>query len=230
MLYHVKRNDQSYGPYTLEDLQKYVASGNILLTDLAKSDEMPDWIPVSQLLGASISTPPAAVPAQPYAQVQPYPQAQFYRDPPNLHWALVLVIGIFTCGLFFIIWDLVQAEWMRKVNPRSNALFLYIGEIVVSFGGSAARFVLILAGGIAEAAQHQHIGLGIAISLVSATLLILARFDMRRSMEEHFNGPEPVGLSLNGAMTFFFGSLYFQYHFTRINELKRIARYRGAVI
>ena len=53
---------------------------------------------------------------------------------------------------------------------------------------------------------------------------------MRRSMEEHFNGPEPIGLSLSGVMTFFFGIYYFQYHFTRINELKRAARYRGAVI
>ncbi len=53
---------------------------------------------------------------------------------------------------------------------------------------------------------------------------------MRRCMEEHFNGPEPIGLSLSGVMTFFFGSLYFQYHFTRINEMKRMARYRGSAI
>jgi hypothetical protein len=53
---------------------------------------------------------------------------------------------------------------------------------------------------------------------------------MRRSMEEHYNGPEPIGLSLSGVMTFFFGVYYFQYHFTRINEMKRLARYRGAAI
>ena len=68
----------------------------------------------------------------------------------------------------------------------------------------------------------------IGIFVIALTLVILARFDMRRSMEEHFNGPEPIGLSLSGVMTFFFGSLYFQYHFTRINELKRLARFRGA--
>jgi hypothetical protein len=42
MLYHVTRGGQTYGPYTLEDLKKYVASGNVLPTDLAKSDDMPD--------------------------------------------------------------------------------------------------------------------------------------------------------------------------------------------
>ena len=47
-------------------------------------------------------------------------------------------------------------------------------------------------------------------------------------MEEHFNGPEPIGLSLSGVMTFFPGPFYFEYDFTRINELKRLARYRGA--
>jgi hypothetical protein len=41
---------------------------------------------------------------------------------------------------------------------------------------------------------------------------------------------EPVGLSLSGVMTFFFGGLYFQYHLNRINEMKRLARYRGAAI
>jgi hypothetical protein len=48
---------------------------------------------------------------------------------------------------------------------------------------------------------------------------------MRESIERHFNGPEPVGLRLSGVMTFFFGGLYFQYHFTRINAMKNAMRY-----
>ena len=53
MTYQVSRNGQMYGPYTLEDLQRYVASGNILPTDMAKSEEMPDWLPVAQILGTA---------------------------------------------------------------------------------------------------------------------------------------------------------------------------------
>jgi hypothetical protein len=30
MLYHVMRNGQNYGPYTIEDLRRYMASGNVL--------------------------------------------------------------------------------------------------------------------------------------------------------------------------------------------------------
>ena len=40
-------------------------------------------------------------------------------------------------------------------------------------------------------------------------------------MEEHFNGPEPIGLSLSGVMTFFFGATYFQYHINDIMRRKR---------
>lgn len=50
MHYQISRNGQSYGPYTFEDLGRYVASGNILPTDLAKSEEMGEWVPVSQVL------------------------------------------------------------------------------------------------------------------------------------------------------------------------------------
>ena len=73
-------------------------------------------------------------------------------------------------------------------------------------------------------------GLSAVISLVIIVLALVAAFSMRNSIEAHFNGPEPIGLSLSGVMTFFFSIFYFQHHFTRINEIKRQARARGAVI
>ena len=228
MLYHVSRNGQVYGPYTVEDLQRYVASGNVLPTDMAKSDEMPDWVPVSQILGAATATVSAVSPAA-GAQygAQPYvPGVPLYPDPPNLHWGLVLLFSFFTCGLFAMVWNFVQSVWMRKVNARSNALVLYIVYTALAFGGSFLRTILMMAGGF----RHHYVWLGLPVSLISLVVLEFAFFDMRRSMEEHFNGPEPIGLSLNPVMTFFFGTLYFQYHMTRINELKRLARYRGAAI
>jgi hypothetical protein len=231
MLYHVSRNGQTYGPYTLEDLQKYVASGNVLPTDLAKSDDVADWVLVSQVLGVAAPTMGAAPVAQYAGAPGEYPQtAAVYPDPPNLHWALVLVIGIFTCGLFCTVWDFVQSAWMRRVNPRSNALFLYIAEFAFSLITTVVRMSLAFAGITAHRVPHQHWPVTLGIFLITITLLELARFDMRRSMEEHYNGPEPIGLSLSGVMTFFFGVYYFQYHMTRINELKRLARYRGAAI
>jgi hypothetical protein len=227
MLYHVSRNGQTYGPYTLEDLQRYVASGNVLLTDLAKGDDMADWVPVSQVLGVSAPVSPVPpVTAGGYAEPAYAPGAGLYPDPPNLHWALVLLFSIFTCGLFGTIWEFVQAAWMRRVNPRSNAIFLYIAHAIILYGGGFLRFFLNIASGF----HDHHAFLGGSLSLVSLVVLELAFFDMRRSLEEHFNGPEPIGLSLSPVMTFFFGPFYFQYHMTRINEVKRLARYRGAAV
>jgi hypothetical protein len=53
---------------------------------------------------------------------------------------------------------------------------------------------------------------------------LVARFIFRSELLQHFNTVEPIGLQLSGVMTFFFGGLYFQYHFNRINEIKRSLR------
>src|SRR5262250_888347 len=102
MNYFIKRELNEYGPYTLADLQKYVASGNILLTDLCRSEGLTDWVPVSQVIG-NIPVPVAPQPptATVYGGPQPYgaATAPAYPAPPNLHWALVLLLTLITCGI-----------------------------------------------------------------------------------------------------------------------------------
>jgi hypothetical protein len=55
----------------------------------------------------------------------------------------------------------------------------------------------------------------------SIVLRIIAQFSMRSSIEDHYNTVEPINLSLSGVMTFFFGAVYFQYHFNQINSSKK---------
>jgi hypothetical protein len=247
MPYLVSRSGQTYGPYTLEDLQRYVASGNVLLTDLAKSDEMQDWIPVAQILnpaaGAGPSTTPsgftgaydpatgAAIPpsylppGSPYGQPAAYAVSP-YPDPPNLHWGLVLLITICTCGLFGIVWDFVQVLWIKRIEPQTRAFPYFIAYAVLSIigGGISGRnSAAMLHGG-----GHNN-DLSGAVALISLILLIVYRFSMRDSLERHFNGADPVGLRLGPIMTFFFGGLYFQYHFNRINAMKEALRYRSGI-
>ncbi len=230
MPYHISREGQTYGPYTLEDLQRYVASGNVLLTDLAKSDDSPDWIPVAQILNPAAGAVPAAAPISPaYIPQAPYAQPAYaaspYPDPPNLHWALVLLIGICTCGVFFIIWDLVQVLWMKRVQPQTKAMPYFIGYVIGSFlnvGASMGTSAAMMNGAHATTSP-----VSVLISIATFVLVILYRFAMRTSLEQHFNGPEPLGLRLGPIMTFFFGGLYFQYHFNRLNEMKRAMAYRG---
>lgn len=231
MNYQVSRNGQMYGPYTVEDLRRYVASGNVLLTDMAKSEEMPDWVPVARILGAespwgqTYGGAPAPGPA--YTAPGNYPAAGTapYPDPPNLHWGLELLLGFFTCGLFVVAWNLVIAFWAKRVQPSGNALIYYIVAtvlVVMNFGSSWGVFLAM--------SHHQEVHrnvLGGLISLACWVVRLIARFMLRDTLEQHFNGPEPLGLRLNAVMTFFFGGIYFQYKLNEVNQVKHGLRYQG---
>jgi GYF domain 2 len=233
MLYHVSRNGQNYGPYTLEDLHKYVASGNITPADLAKSDDMAEWVPVSQILGMPSAVPPAPAFPNPLAPASPASNLVAYPDAPNLSWGIVLLLEIFTCSLFRWVWNLVLAAWLKRVLPNSKAILFYaVATVLACFEivlSSHSRVVL-------QPGVHWWVTyytghpLRNILSLTGWIVRLIARFTMRSELEQHFNTAEPVGLRLSGVMTFFFGGLYFQYHLNRINELKRMARYRGAAI
>jgi hypothetical protein len=222
MTYQVSRNGQMYGPYTLEDLQRYVSAGNILPTDMAKSEDMSDWLPVAQILGTA---GPAAIPTPAYAAPSTYPQPSgvAYPDPPNLHWGLELLLGFFTCGLFVVVWNLIIAAWANRIQPASKALMFYIAAtvlIVLNLGSSWTVFIA-----ISHHAHPHHSVLGNLIGLAAWVVRLIARFTLRDTLEQHFNGPEPLGLRLNPVMTFFFGGIYFQYKLNEINQIKQALRY-----
>jgi hypothetical protein len=222
-----------YGPYTLEDLQRYVVSGNVLSTDLAKSEEMTDWLPVAQILGQvpgqPIGQPGTAPPvyAPAYAPPAGYPATSVnqYPDPPNLNWGLELLLGILTCGLFVVVWNLIIANWAKRVEPASNAFMFYLAAtvlVVMNLGGSWGVLIAL--------SHHQHHHQSVVSSLLSlATWVVrlIARFTLRDTLEQHFNGPEPLGLQMSAVMTFFFGGLYIQYKLNRINEIKQALRYQS---
>jgi GYF domain 2 len=236
MNYFIKRDLNEYGPYSLADLQKYVASGNILLTDLCRSEGLADWIPVSQVIG-NIPVPVAA-PQPPTGTVYGGPAAyggtpagygaaavSQYPPPPSLHWGIALLLTIITCFIFGWVWLFVQAAWMKKVQPRSKAIIFFATALGLNI---LAVFVTISLG----FAAREHLGLLGYISLLRLVqvgawiLLITGCFNMKNSIEEHFNSAEPIALRLNGVITFimsffFLGHIYFQYHFTRINEMKQ---------
>ena len=258
MLYQISRNGQMYGPYTLEDLRRYLASGNVLPTDLAKSETMSEWLPVAQILAnpgrveASIPAPaatgqqaatpatdwtPAAANPGPFAGAPAQPAPAYattltdgtYPEPPNLHWALVLLFSLLTCSLFMFVWNLIIASWLKRVQPNATSLFYYIG--------AAALVIVQVVVGVPYGMHHavspgMHLHTGNSISsllgIAAWVVRLIARFSQRASLEEHFNGPEPIGLRLSGIMTFFFGGLYFQYHLNRISQMKIAARY-GAI-
>jgi len=210
MNYFITRDGQQYGPYTLADLQRYVASGHILLTDLARSEEMSEPLTVSQIIGATIPASQAQI------STSPVVNAAMYPDPPNLHWGLVLLFSLLSCGLFSSAWNLVQAAWMKKVAPQSTAFYYYVAAICVL----AATFYT----GFQVVHTHSSHSIAGAMNLLYAILTLIGRFSLRSSLEQHYNSVEPMGLSLGVVMTFFFGDIYFQYHLNDIMRRKYAGR------
>ncbi len=230
----ISRNGQTYGPYTLEDLGRYVASGHILLSDLARADDSTDWVPVSQFLP---NVPSPAQPIAPGTYAPPLYSTAALNSPPNLHWALVLLFDLLTCSFFQIIWNLVISSWFRKVSPASRALPLYIAATVL-------LIVQFVTGQIAGIARTMHgfgpytvsttrtvwfhggaFALYAVIALACWVVRLLARFTFRAELERHYNTVEPLGLSVNPVLTFFFGGIYLQSVMNEINGRRRLLAY-----
>jgi hypothetical protein len=228
MNYWINRGGQQYGPYSLADLQRYVASGNILPTDLARGESMSQWVPVSQILagGGQMPRPPAPSPQPQPSPQQAYGQAPVYSQPgavasqpqpvpvqggplpPGMEWFVVLLIAIFTCGIFSAVWMFIQANFVKQIRPASNALLFY----AIGIGGVFAAVFLTFA--------RELLMLAPLVNLGCAVLIIVGHFQMKAALEDYYNTVEPIGLRLNGVMVFFFNVFYFQYHFSRIRKWK----------
>ena len=66
MLIYINRNGQQFGPFTLEQVNGALATGQLLATDLAFYEGLPQWVPLSQVQGVILPGAPAqeAIPAQ----------------------------------------------------------------------------------------------------------------------------------------------------------------------
>lgn len=211
MTYRIARGPEVFGPYTSEEVYKLLAAGNIVPGDLARAEGSAEWRPVGELFRSAAAQSPSAVPLP------------LYADPPDLPWWVALILGLITGGLFFVIWDIVEAAWMRRINARSVALGLYVVVAIL--------YILRLPYEWHSVAYNAFNGplvietsLGRVVGLAALALAIVARFVFRDELLRHFNGPEPLGLRLNAFWTLLFGGLYFQFHFNRINERKRMLR------
>jgi len=58
--YFILRNGQQYGPYSPADIERYLTVGGIVVTDLARTDEMNQWLPLAQIIRNTPPPPTAA--------------------------------------------------------------------------------------------------------------------------------------------------------------------------
>lgn len=176
MKYYIRRDLNEYGPYTLADLQRYVAQGYISPSDLTRSEGMADWVPVGDVIG-NIPAPPMA-----FAQTVPatmnagygvqgeavYSGGTVYGGPgtsnvyaggqgtrignpqgpvpPDFHWALVLLISFF-CGIFQVVWLFIEISFVRKIRPENSSLALILSGVGIQFAAVIMLFAVAFQGG-----------------------------------------------------------------------------------
>jgi NADH:ubiquinone oxidoreductase subunit 6 (subunit J) len=289
MKYYIQRGLNEYGPYTLADLQRYIASGNIQLSDLTRNESMTEWVPVSQVIGNIPLPAPAAPAGAPYGSTPAAGTGTVYGGaspaattaaasgpsspgsiptygnpagsytgasipaggtvyggpgapgtapgsagaitpasgpmPPDLHWALVLLIGFF-CGLFSLVWMFMEASFVKKLRPQNSGMAFYIGAVVVYVLTVIVYFGVIISAVGTTGGREPELPVGaslfcLLLGVTAWALMIIGSFKLRDGLVEYYNTVEPINLRLSGVMTFFFALYYFQYHFSRIAAWKK---------
>jgi hypothetical protein len=85
MMYMIKRGEQEFGPYSGNDIQQYLNSGNIVDTDLVRAEGSDRWLPVKDILAKKASVGSAAAPVAntptPAPSYTPDPAPQPVNDP-----------------------------------------------------------------------------------------------------------------------------------------------------
>lgn len=135
--------------------------------------------------------------------------------PPRLHWGWVLAISAVTVGLFGIVWLFVQSVWVKKASGRKAGFGWALGYLLYLPGA------MIIGGVCGAIAFMQHIPIDefmivpkLLIRLAGLVLYVMTIYTLRSELEA-----EPIGISLGGVMTFFFGAIYFQYHLHDYGEI-----------
>ncbi len=77
MLVHLDRQGQRFGPYSVDEINAYLAEGLVEATDLAWYDGCPDWMALEAVPGVNLGKPAASAPlkAPPPPSAPPAPAA-----------------------------------------------------------------------------------------------------------------------------------------------------------
>ena len=203
MKYFIGRGEQEFGPYSLEEIRRYVGTGNIAPSDLAREEGGASWTPVHAL-------PTEELPAITLAA-----SSALAAKAPNLHWIIVLILSVFCGFLFALPWALVQAWWAKRADPFCRAWRNYL----IGMGLWVGAFVISLA---MEHERGQASGLVFLLMLLAGSILFLmGRFEIKRTIEQVYSelgAPQEI----NGGLTLFFGEIHLQYHLSAIRKLQEL--------
>lgn len=130
--------------------------------------------------------------------------------PPRLHWGWLVLLSVLTRSFFNDIWLLVQTNWICKLTGNSDLRTLAIVNLcklpfAIVVGAFAGSF-LAASGQQGDDFRHLLTYVGIVYAIGVIAIYLFTVFKVRAELES-----APIGIPLGGAMTFFFGPIYFQY-------------------
>jgi hypothetical protein len=128
-----------------------------------------------------------------------------YPPPPRLNWAVLFVAIAGSEGL--VLWLVPQPYREFLVNLVIAAWPIYLCIWIRKLDDQSLSLYWALA----------SFATGF---LFSWLLWVVAVFEIREELLDHYNRREPVGLRLNLFMTIVFSFVYFQYHLNRIDREK----------
>jgi hypothetical protein len=125
--------------------------------------------------------------------------------PPRLHWGFILALQIVTFGLFQMIWLLVLANWVRRVNGSSRAFWWAIVNICML---PALFLFAVIETAVGVPANDPVMSIAMLVFRFGILVTSLgALFVLRGELEA-----APIDITLSGIATLFLGVIYLQYN------------------
>ena len=142
--------------------------------------------------------------------------------PPTLHWAFVWLLALATFGLFAVAWAFVQVRWVRRIDPRNNALTLLRLAVGCLLAGCAVAIVDVF--WVADA----NVDMAVVLLIISRLLMlgwfvlhVVAYFAMADSLRRYAAG-QRLAMEIGGGTLFFFTVYYLQ------GQLRWFARWKAS--
>jgi hypothetical protein len=133
-LYFVNRGEEQFGPYSLSELQRYVAEKRVAATDFAWSEGMPQWVFVCDVIG-NLSHPTShstmSVTAAPGFNAAPEMPTQAGQAKDSLAGRIRFGRGLFFLSMIGLL--LTRAAFSGSKDTEDLGTFLFItGWIVIA--------------------------------------------------------------------------------------------------
>lgn len=130
----IAKNNQQTGPFTSEQLNSMISAGMVQITDMAWHSELPNWIPLHQILGVC---PPIPIPAQPQEVVPTLPKPGGIGDiSACIFFGIILFLCLLMAASSFAVatrslGNPLERDIKLVAGPILGIVFLSLGYIIL---------------------------------------------------------------------------------------------------